>query len=227
MDLAQRNLDVQRRTLDLAREKKEAGIGNAIDVAQATTIYGQTEATLPTLEILRRQANHRLCHCWEELLPIFCEEAWQDSTSSSAIVGPRILDPGRPIATTPDVRQAEQRLAQQSAKIGVAEGSSIHTSASLEVLDTPEDFGDLFQRRSSTALLSPWVQLEHPQTTVEFEVMSMQKKRLFVALRLLTNSRSSMHSVKWKMLKWRIFLGYDRCDRCMWRPRGATRGRKS
>ncbi len=61
LNLARANFQIQTKTLELAQQKREAGLSSAVDVAQAELNYGQTAALLPLLEIERVQANNRLC----------------------------------------------------------------------------------------------------------------------------------------------------------------------
>ncbi|MFO1064326.1 MAG: efflux transporter outer membrane subunit [Pirellulales bacterium] len=121
MELASRNLEIQQRTLKIAEDKLNAGLGNAIDSAQARTILGQTESVIPGLEIRRRQSNHRLC--------LLLGYPPADLTGAAGATG-NIPEPSINLAfgipadllrRRPDVRSAERRLAAQSAKIGVAE----------------------------------------------------------------------------------------------------------
>ena len=60
-ELANRNVEIQSRTLEAVKKKKEAGLSTGIDVCQAETNLRQTAAALPALELQRRIASNRLC----------------------------------------------------------------------------------------------------------------------------------------------------------------------
>lgn len=154
--LAQQNLAFQEQTLELARQKKHAGLGTALDTAQAETIVGQTGAQLPRLEILRRQANHRLC----VLLGRPPADLAGELGSTGVIPRPpQQLAFGIPadlLRRRPDVRRAERLLAAQSAKIGIAEAELYpHISLNGNIGYASENLSDLFRPSSSIGLIAP------------------------------------------------------------------------
>jgi NodT family efflux transporter outer membrane factor (OMF) lipoprotein len=156
LEIARQNIEIQKRTLQIANQQRQAGLGSAVDVAQATTILGQTESKVPSLEILRRQAIHRLCI----LLGRTPMDLSNELTATTGIPKPSpnlaFGIPADLLRRRPDVRQAERNLAAQSAKIGVAQAEFYpHISLTGSVGYTAEDFGKLFNSRSSTALISP------------------------------------------------------------------------
>ncbi len=156
IEYAKRNLEIQRKTLAIAVDKKEAGIASAIDTSQAASITAQTESVLPQLEILRRQTAHRLCGLLG--LPPFDISTHIGLTAQlpQAPVNLAFGIPADLLRRRPDVRRAEYRLAGQSAKIGVAEAEFYpHISLTGSIGYSAEDFSNLFQRRSTTALISP------------------------------------------------------------------------
>ena len=154
--LARSNLEVQRRTLEQAKQKQEAGIATAIDVAQSTTIYSVTEATLPLLEIQRRQAHHRLSILLGQPPFDLSQQIGCTATIPEPPVGLAFGIPADLMRRRPDVRRAEQQLAAQSAKIGVAQAEFYpHISLFGTVGFSAENFGQLFNRRSTVAVISP------------------------------------------------------------------------
>lgn len=135
----------QRETAGLTRAKFEAGSASAVDVAKAEAQAASTEADLPAYEASYTQAVHRL-----SFLTGCQPGALSDPMKRPApIPAPhKALPAGIPaniLRNRPDVRAAERRLAQATAKIGKAEaalypsvsltGSLSSTSASLS------DFG--------------------------------------------------------------------------------------
>ena len=59
--LARENVRVQRDSLDIATVRFEAGGTSELDVQQARTLLADTKASIPQLEIQRRQAEDSLC----------------------------------------------------------------------------------------------------------------------------------------------------------------------
>lgn len=154
--LAAKNLDIQKRSLDLATQKQEAGLVSGLDAAQAETNVGQTASILPTLEIQRRQASNRLC----VLLGRPPIDLSSELGSSSQIpVSPQSLAFGVPadlLRRRPDVRRAERELAAQSARIGVAQSEFYpHISLAGNIGYSAEDLGKLSSSKSSSGVISP------------------------------------------------------------------------
>lgn len=118
---AEANVKAQAGSLELAENKLKGGVASKLDVAQAVTNLGQTEATLPDLRRQLRQAENRLC----VLLGIPPQDIrdWIDEpkgipqSPAEVIIGV----PADLLRRRPDIRRAEREIAAQSAKIGVAE----------------------------------------------------------------------------------------------------------
>src|SRR5262245_17126790 len=116
------NIDLQRRTLAVVKDRYEGGAVSKLDLTQATQNLADTEALLPPLEISLRQANDRLCL----LLGIPMDDLTKQLGAAPIPVPPTDVAVGIPadlIRRRPDVRAAERRLAAQSAQIGVAEAN--------------------------------------------------------------------------------------------------------
>jgi multidrug efflux system outer membrane protein len=60
LEVARRNSENQRRTLELTRERLDAGRGTAFDTERARAQLGVTRASIPALEALVAQATHRI-----------------------------------------------------------------------------------------------------------------------------------------------------------------------
>jgi NodT family efflux transporter outer membrane factor (OMF) lipoprotein len=114
------NLAVQEKTLELARGRRESGLGNQLEVAQALTQLALTGAQLPPLKNSVDQSIFRL-----SLLLGVPPHALDEELSKTATLPTR---PSRLPATIPsdllrrrpDIRQAERQLAAATADIGVA-----------------------------------------------------------------------------------------------------------
>ena len=154
--LATQNLEIQKRTFDIANQKQGAGIVSGLDSAQAETNLGQTGATLPTLEIQRRQACNRLC----TLMGRTPEDLQEELGCTAQIpISPQSIGFGIPadlLRRRPDVRRAERELAAQSARIGVAQSEFYpHISLAGNIGYSAEDLGKINNSRSSSGIISP------------------------------------------------------------------------
>jgi NodT family efflux transporter outer membrane factor (OMF) lipoprotein len=121
--LARRTLASQRRTADLTHVKFDAGSASAADAAKAEAQAGTTAADIPTYETGYAESVHRL-----SILTGRAPGALDDRMRA-----PRTIPtPGKPLpagvpadllSRRPDVRAAERRVAQATAKIGAAEAA--------------------------------------------------------------------------------------------------------
>ncbi len=154
--LTKQNLDLQVKTLELTKQRLEAGVATGLDVAQAETNVGQTSAIIPDLEILVRQANHRLSILLarppEQLL--MASDNFTDIPSPPAALALGI--PADLLRRRPDVRRAERNLAAQSAKIGIAEAEFYpHVSLTGNIGFASEHASELFSSASTVGLINP------------------------------------------------------------------------
>lgn len=154
--LASQNVELQKRTLLVANQKQEAGIASGLDAAQAETILNQTSASLPTLEVQRRQACNRLCILMgrtpEDLFPEIGYNAIIPASPPSLAFGV----PADLLRRRPDVRRAERELAAQSARIGVAKSEFYpHISLMGNIGYSAEDLGKISRSSSSQGIISP------------------------------------------------------------------------
>jgi NodT family efflux transporter outer membrane factor (OMF) lipoprotein len=156
LELARENVKIQSGPLDLTRKKFEVGTISVLDVAQAESNLGQTEALIPALEILRRQASNRLCI----LLGQPSRDLFAELGMTAKIPDPPVhVASGVPadlLRRRPDVRRAERELAAQSERIGIAQAEfyphiSINGNINLEA----QNFGKLFQPESFSGAIVP------------------------------------------------------------------------
>ena len=117
---ARLNLTAQKKTLELARGRREIGIGNELEVAQAETQLAVTSAQLPPLENSAGQAIYRLSLLLG-LPPQTLAEELSAATPLPALPVrlPETL-PSKLLRRRPDIRRAERQLAAATADIGVA-----------------------------------------------------------------------------------------------------------
>ncbi|MEM7807823.1 MAG: efflux transporter outer membrane subunit [Planctomycetota bacterium] len=122
LDIAQQNVDLQQRSLDLAQARFEAGLTTELDVAQAVANLQQTKATVPALRASAQAARNRLSRLSGEV-PGYAEFVIDDSAALP--VPDDDLAVGVPadlLRRRPDIRRAERELASAVASVGAAEG---------------------------------------------------------------------------------------------------------
>ena len=117
---SQNNVASQRDSLQLTRDRFNAGLTSALDVAQAESNLGETEATIPTLESALEFSLNRLAILLATPPGTLHEEL---SEAADVPVPPDTIAVGLPaelLRQRPDIRSAERALAAQTAQIGVA-----------------------------------------------------------------------------------------------------------
>jgi len=113
------NIELQKGSLKISEDRYKNEFVSKLDVTQALTNLERTQATVPRLELLRRNAMLRLC--------VLTGRTPQDLTDELANApiptAPATVAVGIPadlIRRRPDIRRAEREVAVQSAQIGVA-----------------------------------------------------------------------------------------------------------
>lgn len=118
---AQNNIEIQRKTLDLVKNRFDLQLAPALDVAQAKLILSNTESEIPSLRIAEAEAIHRLAVLMGTTPHKVRETLMQPQQIKT--VAP-ILGTGLPaelLRRRPDIRSAERALAAQTARIGATE----------------------------------------------------------------------------------------------------------
>ena len=121
LDIARRNVQTQRESLQIAQARFEGGTTSQRDVDQAKTILAGTEATIPPLNIQLRQAKDALCVLLG-LPPNLLTDQLQGKWRRSRRRLPQVVV-GIPVdllRRRPDIRAAEYNAMAQGAQIGVA-----------------------------------------------------------------------------------------------------------
>lgn len=117
---AESNLDLQRQTLALTEYRHQAGLTDALAVAQARYGMETTQAQIPILRDGLTQAVNRLSVLTGRP-PGTLNQLVSDSRPIPAIPATVAVGvPAEALRRRPDVRQSERRLAAQTARIGVA-----------------------------------------------------------------------------------------------------------
>jgi len=159
--LANENIAIQARSLELTTNQFETGSVTELDMQQATTQLRNTQATVPALQISLDKARHAL-----SLLMGMPPQDLEDMLGSGAEIptAPAEVAAGIPaelLRRRPDIRQAELQAAAQSAQVGVASAEllpafSLFGSFGWNVNNAGQDsLGDLFDANSFSFSTGP------------------------------------------------------------------------
>ncbi|MGC8853639.1 MAG: efflux transporter outer membrane subunit [Halothiobacillaceae bacterium] len=114
------SVEAYQKSLELTRNRREAGLSSDLDVAQAETLLNAARAQQPALEEARLRFVHALAVLVGQSAPLF-------HPNEEALAGdPPLIQPGLPstlLERRPDVAAAERRMAAANAAIGVAEAA--------------------------------------------------------------------------------------------------------
>jgi NodT family efflux transporter outer membrane factor (OMF) lipoprotein len=150
LDYARRNAEAQRESLELTRDRFNAGLTSALDVAQAEQNLAQTEATIPSLETGLNAALNRVAVLLGDRPGALHDELMVDSAVIPE-VPPDIMTgvPADVLRRRPDVRRAERLLASQTALIGVATADLYPTFSIAGFVEAVSgSFSNLFEGES-------------------------------------------------------------------------------
>ncbi|MCM0752649.1 RND transporter [Brucella pseudogrignonensis] len=121
--LARRTAKSQRETAALTRVKLEAGTAKSGDVANAEALAASTEADIHTYEIARTAAVHRLGVLLGQPPSVLSAQLSKHAPIPRPKFPLPVGVPAETLLVRPDVRMAELRLAQATARIGAAEAA--------------------------------------------------------------------------------------------------------
>lgn len=171
--IANSNLDVQRRNMQLASTRHEAGLVGLLDVKQAETVVRTTEALVPRLEEQIRLRLYRLA----VLAGQTPSQQFVNEMGTGPIPVPKFgIHPGIPahlVSQRPDIRRAEAELHAATADIGRAEGE-LYPQVTLvgnPTFDTSV-IGDLYREQSFGYSLGP---------SVRWNIITMGRTRANIA----------------------------------------------
>ena len=114
-DIAQKNLDVQEKTLKLVRNLKKFGEAPQLDVEQAENLVNTTKSSIPEFERLAQNARLRLSVLTGELDQDLSNILNQDASIPTTDIMPVLIAPADIIALRPDVRAATYNLTAATA----------------------------------------------------------------------------------------------------------------
>lgn len=183
LDIAQKNLDSQRETLQIARWRYDAGLTTQLDVDQAKLNLEQTRAQLPALQTGLEQARNRLAALLGRQ-----PGALQELDAPAAI--PRIPAevavgiPAETLRHRPDVRRAERELAAATAQVGVATAAqypdfSLSGSLGLQAL-TAANLLQSSARMFSVAANAGWVLFDAGRIRKNIEVKNALQQQALI-----------------------------------------------
>lgn len=158
--LAENNLKLQQGTLEYTRNRFDAGLVPALDVAQAELNTARTASSIPTLkqklveEVNRLSAlvgemPYALMQTLEEVKPI-------PKASGDFVVGL----PAELLRQRPDIRRSERELAAQNARIGAVK-AELYPTLTLPGSLTLDSYtsGDVFSSGNTAYSFGPQVRL--------------------------------------------------------------------
>jgi NodT family efflux transporter outer membrane factor (OMF) lipoprotein len=118
--VARETADIAGRQLALIRQRERAGAASRLDAERSATALANSRAELPTFEGRRRAALFELAALLGAT-PAEVPEAARNCTRAPKVLQPIPVGDGQALlARRPDVREAERRLAADTARIGVA-----------------------------------------------------------------------------------------------------------
>jgi NodT family efflux transporter outer membrane factor (OMF) lipoprotein len=120
IEIARRNLVIQRHSYDLTRQRNIAGFVSALDTANAEASVASTESQIPLLESAVRQTIYNISVLLGKYPTAMLEEL---SPIREIPAPPSVVPVGLPselLRRRPDIRRAEANLHAATANVGVA-----------------------------------------------------------------------------------------------------------
>jgi multidrug efflux system outer membrane protein len=118
--IAQENLEAQRHTAEITRQRFQAGFVGALDVANANAQVASTASQIPLLEAFARQAIYSLSILLGREPSALLEELTPAAAIPAAPPATPVGVPADLLRRRPDIRRAEAQIHAATAQIGVA-----------------------------------------------------------------------------------------------------------
>jgi NodT family efflux transporter outer membrane factor (OMF) lipoprotein len=163
IEVAERTLGLLDRTVELTAKRFEAGRTSKLDLARASALREQQRATLPPLRAQRDAALFRLATLTGRAPADLPPEVGQRRTTLR-LDRPIPIGDGRGLlARRPDVREAERKLAAETARIGVAT-ADLYPRIQLggSIGSTGASLGDMFGGGPLRWLFGPLISWNFP-----------------------------------------------------------------
>jgi NodT family efflux transporter outer membrane factor (OMF) lipoprotein len=155
LEFARKNVEIQRKSLNLATVKFQNGATTKLDVTQGELTLAQTEATIPPLESARREAGNELCILLG-IPPQDLEAMIGKSRIPSVQPQVAVGVPADLLRRRPDIRSAEREVAAQCAQIGVSTALLYpHFSINGSIYFDSENFKNLLRSESFGGSVGP------------------------------------------------------------------------
>lgn len=161
--VAERTVALLERTADLSAKRFAAGRTSRLDVSRVGGLLGQHRATIPPLRATRDAALFRLAFLTGRA-PADLPPAVGQRAATLRLDRPIPVGDGRALlARRPDVREAERKLAAETARIGIAT-AELYPQISLggSIGSTGNGIGDLFGAGPLRWLAGPLVSWAFP-----------------------------------------------------------------
>ncbi len=153
---AHANVQAQRESLQLTRDRFAAGLTSALDVSEAESNLGTSESEIPLLETALNAALNRLAVLLGEPPGSLHDELSEPEPIPSYDGEIALGVPADLLRRRPDIRRSERQLAAQNALIGVATADLYPTFSLGGFLGLQAaDFGDLADSGSANWTLVP------------------------------------------------------------------------
>jgi NodT family efflux transporter outer membrane factor (OMF) lipoprotein len=188
--IARQNVEVQKKSLQIATARWQGGTTSKRDVEQAQTVLDSTEASIPTLESQLRQVQNAL----SVLLGLPPSDLRDFLGSKSEIPAPppqvAIGIPADLLRRRPDIQRAEWRAAAQCAQIGVAKADlypafSLSGTFGFQASDAGTfALANLFDWRSRYGTLGPsfqWNLFNYGRITNQVRFQDARFQELIIA----------------------------------------------
>lgn len=143
--LARSNAELQDRSYRIAESQFRNGLSTELDMQQAKSLKEQTLAEIATLEAGLRQSTNALCQLLGMQPVLLNRELGEDARIPKAVTELAAGVPADMVRQRPDVRLAEFKAAEQSARIGIAKsellprltltGSVSYATGSFDAID--------------------------------------------------------------------------------------------
>jgi len=120
LGVAENNLALQTRSLELTEQLRDAGRGTALDVSSASAAAAQSRALIPSLRAQRDAALYSLAVLMGRAPADYPAEAANCNTLVTLAQKLPVGDGAALLQRRPDLRQAERELAAATARVGIA-----------------------------------------------------------------------------------------------------------
>jgi len=158
--LAEENVKLQQRSLEIADVRFRHGIVTELDVTQAKTLLLNTKALIPLLQMGKHQAENSLAILLgmppSKIRPLLGEEENVSIPSAPSEVAVGI--PADLLRRRPDIRFAELEAAAQCARIGIAKADLFPAISLVGAIGYgSEDISDLFASEAFSGYIGPGI----------------------------------------------------------------------